>query len=163
MARPASLLVRARIDFLSTAEGGRASPVWNDYRPNHNFGEPDGRVFCMGFFRLPSSRAVSPGESAEVKILFHSLPEMLDQIVPGRRWRVQEGSRLVAHGTVLEILDNEPRPARASRTDSAGTLRMAVSLFTFVDLFSRQCATAEHLLAKGVEAGGEACLDWRLI
>lgn len=40
---------------------------------------------------------------------------------------------------------------------------MAVSLFTFVDLFSRQCATAEHLLDKGVEAAGEACLDWRLI
>jgi hypothetical protein len=40
---------------------------------------------------------------------------------------------------------------------------MTVSLYTFVDLFSRQCATADHLLAKGAEAAGEACLDWRLI
>ncbi|MDQ0465357.1 hypothetical protein QO010_003144 [Caulobacter ginsengisoli] len=40
---------------------------------------------------------------------------------------------------------------------------MTVSLFTFVDLFSRQVATADHLLDKGAEAGGEDCLDWRLI
>lgn len=106
MAEPGSLLVRARIDLLPTAESGRASPIWNDYRPNHNFGQPDGHMFCMGFFRLPPGRAVAPGESAEAEILFHSLPEMLGQIVVGRRWRIQEGSRLVAHGTVLEILDS---------------------------------------------------------
>ena len=45
----------------------------------------------------------------------------------------------------------------------------AVSLFTFVDLYSRQLATLEHLLNKGAEfakaQGGseEAFLDWRLI
>ena len=46
---------------------------------------------------------------------------------------------------------------------------MTVSLFTFVDLFSRSVATAEHLLEKGeghAKAEGlapEAILDWRLI
>jgi hypothetical protein len=40
---------------------------------------------------------------------------------------------------------------------------MTVSLFTFVDLYARAVTTTEHLLNKGVEAGGEACLDWRLI
>lgn len=45
---------------------------------------------------------------------------------------------------------------------------MAVSLFTFVDLFDRAVATGAHLLDKGaahaVEHGGRAddCLDWRL-
>jgi hypothetical protein len=48
---------------------------------------------------------------------------------------------------------------------------MAVSLFTFVDLFSRLVGTADHLLDKGEAfaktqrggSGGEDCLDWRLI
>lgn len=46
---------------------------------------------------------------------------------------------------------------------------MTVSLFSFVDLFSRQAATAAHLLDKGLEHAraigvGEAdMLDWRLI
>ncbi|MBS0334873.1 MAG: DUF1993 domain-containing protein [Proteobacteria bacterium] len=46
---------------------------------------------------------------------------------------------------------------------------MAVSLFTFVDLFARQLVTLDHLLAKGAEhakAQGQApdaILDWRLI
>ncbi|HEY0435396.1 MAG TPA: DUF1993 family protein, partial [Phenylobacterium sp.] len=46
---------------------------------------------------------------------------------------------------------------------------MAVSLFTFVDLFTRQVGTLEHLFNKGAEfakAQGqaeEAFLDWRLI
>src|SRR5437899_2061942 len=46
---------------------------------------------------------------------------------------------------------------------------MTVSLYTFVDLFDRQLATLEHLLAKGAEhakaigATEAEMLDWRLI
>ncbi|HEX3888545.1 MAG TPA: DUF1993 domain-containing protein [Phenylobacterium sp.] len=46
---------------------------------------------------------------------------------------------------------------------------MTVSLFSFVDLYSRQLATLDHLMTKGAEfakAQGqpeEAFLDWRLI
>lgn len=46
---------------------------------------------------------------------------------------------------------------------------MAVSLYTFIDLYSRALATADHILAKGVEHAAakgvsEAdMLDWRLI
>ena len=46
---------------------------------------------------------------------------------------------------------------------------MTVSLFTFIDLYSRQVATTQHLLAKGAEHAkakgvSEAkMLDWRLI
>jgi len=46
---------------------------------------------------------------------------------------------------------------------------VTVSLYTFVDLFARQLATLEHLLAKGAEhaktigATEAELLDWRLI
>ena len=46
---------------------------------------------------------------------------------------------------------------------------MTVSLFTFVDLFSRQLGTLDHLLARGAEyaaangASEAEILDWRLI
>jgi hypothetical protein len=52
---------------------------------------------------------------------------------------------------------------------SNGDIFMAVSLFSFVDMFSRAVATASHLLTKGAEhsraAGGsdDDILDWRLI
>ena len=46
---------------------------------------------------------------------------------------------------------------------------MTVSLFTFIDLFSKTAGTASHLLEKGVKhaqdkgLSGEAVLDWRLV
>ena len=46
---------------------------------------------------------------------------------------------------------------------------MAVNLYTFVDLYSRQLTTAAHILAKGAEhaktlgVSEAAMLDWRLI
>ena len=39
---------------------------------------------------------------------------------------------------------------------------MAVDLFSFVALFDKQLATADHLLGKGAEAAGEDVLGWRL-
>ena len=46
---------------------------------------------------------------------------------------------------------------------------MSVCAFTFVDMFSRPLATADHLLLRGAQHAeaqgldGEAALDWRLI
>lgn len=40
--------VRALLSFLSTEEGGRQTPAFSGYRPNHNFGEASGREFYIG-------------------------------------------------------------------------------------------------------------------
>ena len=100
-----SVLVRAKIRLLPTAEGGRTSPVrGGSYRPNHNFFGPDSRTMTIGSIDLPDGTELHPGESIELPIVFCSWPGLNSQIYPGREWRIQEGAQLVGIGTVLEVL-----------------------------------------------------------
>jgi elongation factor Tu len=100
---------------LSTEKGGRVTPVARSsgafsYRPNHNFSNPESKELSDGFINLEPGVVVRPGESAEVEIVFFSLPLDADLFL-GREWRIQEGSRLVGIGTVLEILADPWRPS----------------------------------------------------
>lgn len=58
----------------------------------------------VGFIELPSGTELHPGESIEVPITLWKWPGLEGQIYPGRQWRIQEGKKLVAVGTVLEVL-----------------------------------------------------------
>jgi len=55
------ILVRANIRLLSTAEGGRTTPIRGSYRPNHNFFGPDDRNMTVGFIDLPEGKELHPG------------------------------------------------------------------------------------------------------
>lgn len=99
-----SISVRANIRLLSTAEGGRTSPIRGSYRPNHNFFGSDNREMTIGFVDLPDGMELSPGDSIDLPITFCSWPGLRGQIYPGREWRIQEGGRLIGIGTVIEIL-----------------------------------------------------------
>ncbi|MCL6683422.1 hypothetical protein [Sphingomonas alba] len=101
---PDMVTVRAVVRFLSTAEGGRKGPIFGSYRPNHNFFGPDDRQMTVGFIELPDGVEVHPGHSVEASITLWWWPALEGQIYPGREWRIQEGSRLVAVGKVLEVL-----------------------------------------------------------
>ncbi len=98
------IAVRANIRLLPAAESGRTRAIRGSYRPNHNFFGPDDRDMTMGFIDLPHGTSLHPGESIELPITFWNWPGLKDQIYPGREWRIQEGTRLVGIGTVLEIL-----------------------------------------------------------
>lgn len=100
------ICVRARIKLLTSEEGGRKSPLLGgvSYRPIHNFFEPDDRNITDGFIEIPKGAVFKPGQSFETEIKFWYWPGLDGQIYPGREWRVQEGGRLVAKGTVLEVL-----------------------------------------------------------
>jgi elongation factor Tu len=98
------IYVRAKIRLLSTAEGGRTTPVKGSYRPNHNFFEADNRNMTVGFIDLPEGTELRPGESVDCPIVFWDWPGLREQIYPGREWRIQEGSTLVGIGTVIEVL-----------------------------------------------------------
>jgi hypothetical protein len=79
-------------------------PIRGSYRPNHNFFDPDNRIMTIGFIELPDRVELHPGESIETKIKFLSWPGLERQIYPGREWRIQEGPKLAAVGTIIEIL-----------------------------------------------------------
>ena len=102
--------VRASIRFLSTEEGGRSSPLLGGgrYWPNHNFLGPDDRDMCMGLIELPEGHPVKPSDTIETKITFWIYPVVKAEIRTGRHWRIQEGNKLVAVGTVLEVLGPVP-------------------------------------------------------
>ncbi|MGN6691885.1 MAG: hypothetical protein ACTHJU_13175 [Sphingopyxis sp.] len=99
--------VRAAIQFLSTEEGGRSSPLLGggSYSPNHNFFGPDDREMCMGFIDLPEGQQVAPGDTIQTEMTLWIYPAVKPEISVGRQWRIQEGARLVAVGTILEVLD----------------------------------------------------------
>lgn len=98
------LKVRATLSFLSTEEGGRNAGVLSGYRPNHNFGLPDGREFYIGQVDFELGQMIQPGESREVSICFIQGPGLIDKLQLGQTWRIQEGPKLVAIGEVLEIM-----------------------------------------------------------
>ncbi|MBB4099402.1 hypothetical protein [Sphingomonas kyeonggiensis] len=99
--------VRASIRFLSAEEGGRASPLagGGSYRPNHNFFGPNDRDMCMGFIELPAGQQVTPGETIQADLDLLIYPAVKPEIKAGKQWRIQEGGKLVAVGTILEVLD----------------------------------------------------------
>lgn len=99
--------VKASIRFLSTQEGGRSSALsgGDSYRPNHNFFGPDDRDMCMGFIELPDGQQVAPGETIETEMTLWIYAAVKPEIRVGRQWRIQEGGKLVAVGTILEVLD----------------------------------------------------------
>ena len=99
--------VRASIRFLSMEEGGRSSPLLggSSYRPNHNFFGPDDRDMCIGFIELPEGQPVVPGDTIQTEMTLWLYPAVKSEISVGRDWRIQEGGKLVALGTILEVLD----------------------------------------------------------
>lgn len=99
--------VEARIHFLSTAEGGRSSPLQgqSSYRPNHNFFGPNDRDMCMGFIELADGEQVAPGDTIQKVVALSISPALRPEIRQGRVWRIQEGAKLVATGTILKVLD----------------------------------------------------------
>jgi elongation factor Tu len=111
MTNDRSITVRANIRLLPTVESGRTTPIKGSYRPNHNFFGPDDREMTVGFIDFPSGTELRPGDSIDLPITFWSWPGLEGQIYPGRKWRIQEGAKLVGIGTVLEVLPAD-RPLR---------------------------------------------------
>lgn len=100
--------VRALLSFLSTEEGGRQTPAFSRYRPNHNFGEASGREFYIGQITFAKNESILPGESKEVDIEFINGPGLMDALQSGRPWRIQEGPKHVATAKLIKILERPP-------------------------------------------------------
>jgi len=98
------IFVRANIRLLTAADGGRTTSVRGSYRPNHNFFEPNNRDMTVGIIDLPEGAELHPGESINLPIMFWNWPGLKDQIYPGREWRIQEGTKLVGIGIIIEVL-----------------------------------------------------------
>lgn len=101
---PRAIRVQARVHMLSAQEGGRTSPVTTRYRPNHNFGGATDLTFYIGQFEVPGNRWIESGETAELVVEFLNVVGIAELLRPGRRWRIQEGGKLVGEAEVISVL-----------------------------------------------------------
>ena len=97
--------VLARISVVPTEQGGRNGPFTKSYRPNHNFGGPDDRVFYIGQVEVAEGTWIHPGEICDLPITFLNVRGLADLLQVGRNWRIQEGGKLVATAEVLALLN----------------------------------------------------------
>lgn len=92
--------VRAKIELLSAAGGGRSQAFIGSFRPNHPF---DQSYFVVGQVEQAKGAALHPGETAELTVNF--IPEGLPELQPGVRWAIHDGpTKLIGYGTVLRVL-----------------------------------------------------------
>lgn len=100
-----TILINAKIFLLTAAEGGRSTPLpaGHSYRPNHNFGDEQNRNMCIGAIEVSSERDLNPGDTIETDITMTVWPELVATISTGRVWRIQEGSKLVGFGKVIDV------------------------------------------------------------
>jgi len=96
--------VRATVALHDSVLKPRISRVGLRWRPNHNFGSPDGRAFYIGQVEFDSGDTIAPGESRGALIRFVDGPGLREHLQPGRTSRIQEGPNLVATGEVVEVL-----------------------------------------------------------
>ena len=95
--------VLARISFLTTENGGLKMPIRPLFRPNHNFGAPDERVFYIGQVEIPQGTQIQPGQTCDLTVTFLNVRGLAEQLQLGRSWRIQAGPTLVAIAQVLSI------------------------------------------------------------
>jgi len=95
--------LKADITFLRTAAGGRSRPVCSGYRPTHDFGL--GEILNDAHHEYTGADTVQPGDSVQAE-LWLLVPEyQLGRLYPGFEFTVQEGSRVVGHGVVVEVVN----------------------------------------------------------
>jgi elongation factor Tu len=87
---------RADVYVLSEKEGGRRTPIVDNYRPQFHFRTSD----VPGAISLGSAM-VLPGDSTEFTVELGKAVAM----TPGQGFAVREGRLTVAAGTVTEVLD----------------------------------------------------------
>jgi len=100
---PTPIKVLARLEVVATEIGGRVSPFTKGFRPNHNFGNDEDQFFFIGQIEVPENEWVYPGDTKDLPITFLNARGLADFLTLGRKWRIQEGPKLIAVGTVLSI------------------------------------------------------------
>ena len=109
--------IEATVRFLSTAEGGRRSAARSGYRPQFSY---DGHDWDA-VHEYPDQDEVSPGATARVYLTFLTPAAHVGRVVPGLRFQLREGRRVVGEGEVVRILELEASAREAA--DVGGTTR----------------------------------------
>ena len=93
----------ARVTYLTTQQGGRIGYAVSGYRPHIKF---DGREYLTSGEQLfIDKEKVFPGETVTAEIRIVSTHVFKNYLFVGQYFEVSEGSRVVGHGEVIEIIN----------------------------------------------------------
>ena len=96
-------MLRARVTFLPTAQGGRYSPCTTGYRGQFHWKGED--EISESSMQVIPERWAQPGESTDARFSFteNSTSRLAGRIKVGDHFELREGRTVVAFGTVTEI------------------------------------------------------------
>ena len=96
--------IEVEITFLTTEEGGRKGYAESRYCPQYVI---DDQRMTGGAHMFIERQRVYPGESAKAKVWFLGFDVIPGTMWLGKRIRVQEADKLVAHAIVTEIYNED--------------------------------------------------------
>jgi len=99
--------IRARLRLLTTAQGGRHTPIYSGYRSHWAFPPGFRQEGHDAPLTLELTITLAPGEEAMVRL--HPIaPDLWPQVAPGLRLSMFEGARLVGLADVVEVVPPVP-------------------------------------------------------
>ena len=97
------IIVKARLQLKTTADGGRATPFLSGYRPNHVFEVTNPLRTFIGDILLDDRELLYPGESADVTVRFLPVPEILRFMKAGRHWYINEANKNIGQAEIMAV------------------------------------------------------------
>jgi len=95
--------IEADITFLGTEEGGKANATRSGYRPSHDFGLNG--MLNDAHHEYVSAESVGPGQTARAQLWLLTPEYQAGRLFPGFSFTVYEGTRLVARGVIVNVLN----------------------------------------------------------
>ena len=95
--------IEAEIHFLPTEAGGRQSPVYSGYHPDHDMQLAD--TLNGAKHRYLDVEQVAPGDTVRAEMWFLAPELQQGRLFEGMRFTVQEGPTIVAWGRILCVLN----------------------------------------------------------
>lgn len=99
--------IEAEVTFLPTEAGGRKSHVMSGYRPQFFY---DGQDHDAVQF-YPDVEQVRPGDTVRVWFSFVCPDKHAGKLAPGKIFLIREGTRVVAYGKIIRLLDLAGAPS----------------------------------------------------
>jgi len=108
---PATADIEAEITLIATEKGGRKFPVTSGFRPQFHYHEQD----WDSYLEYPDEEWIYPGQTARALLWFLSPASHVDHFIPGMKFQLREGPRLIGYGHITKIINlvesakNNPR------------------------------------------------------
>ncbi len=95
--------LEAEISARPPSEGGRQSPMYSGYRPNHNFGVEG--MLNDAIHEYPETGSIAPGEKGKANLWLVAPKCQEGRLFIGMAFTVQEGGRIVGMGRVTKVIN----------------------------------------------------------